>query len=479
MASSKMAASSSSLVLALNAGSSSLKASVIRGEDTIVSFLAERLLTPQAQVTVTTTTKAPAEAEATKVLASADADASYASNKNMMNHSDALLTIVDYLKCNDNMLASIVAVGHRVVHGGTKFVQSTLIDDDDDDNSDNSIIKEIESISHLAPLHNPHNVNGIKLMKEIMKKQQVHENEENGTSTSSKSSNGNRTIPNVAVFDTSFHSTIPQKAYTYPIPYEYRLQDPNIRKFGFHGTSVHYITQKATSILNNELGVNDGDDTTTNYQLIVCHLGNGASITAVSNGQSVETSMGFTPLSGLMMGTRCGSIDPSIVGYACERFHKTVDEVLTDLNKHSGLKGIIGDGGDYDMRSLLEKSSNGDADATLAIDMFVYRVCQYIAMNCIALSGPVDAIIFTAGIGEHSSYIRQRVIQQLQQTVLPTLSLDNERNEQHGKYSNCIISSTSKPTTPSSIKSPYLLAIPTNEEVMIAKECIRLLEEKN
>ena len=444
--------SKNALVLALNAGSSSLKASVIRGEDTIVSFLAERLSTPQAQVTVTTSVNRA------KVLASADDTDT--SRNTMMNHSDALLTIVDYLKQNDDMLENVVAIGHRVVHGGTKFVQSTLVDDD-------GIIKEIESISHLAPLHNPHNVNGIKVMKQIMKE-------------SSSSSSSNVSIPNVAVFDTSFHSTLPPKAYTYPIPYDYRQQDPNIRKFGFHGTSVHYITQKVTSILNTELS---RESDFSNYQLIICHLGNGASITAVSNGQSVETSMGFTPLSGLMMGTRCGSIDPSIVGYACERFHKTVDQVLTDFNKSSGLKGMIGKDGDYDMRSLLEKSKDGDVDATLAIDMFVYRVCQYIAMNCIALSGPVDAIVFTAGIGEHSSYIRQRVITQLQQTIIPNLSLDDERNQQHGKDTNCIISSQTTTTTTtndssSSLKSPYILAIPTNEEVMIAKECIRLIEEK-
>ena len=212
-------------------------------------------------------------------------------------------------------------------------------------------------------------------------------------------------LPNIAVFDTSFHSTIPEVAYTYPLPADYRKHQ--MRKFGFHGTSVHYVTLEAQKRLNTLRG-KDGQKNNDNHNLIVCHLGNGASVTAVSNhGTSMDTTMGFTPLSGLMMGTRSGIIDPSLIQFACHTLNKTVDEVTHDLNKNSGLKAMSVDG-DNDMRSLLEQaknnSSSGDQEkkakaAKLAVDMFVYRLSQHIASSMIALGGPLDAIVFTAGIG--------------------------------------------------------------------------------
>lgn len=266
-------------------------------------------------------------------------------------------------------------------------------------------------------------------------------------------------IPNVAVFDTSFHSSIPEVAYTYPLPPEYRAHQ--MRKFGFHGTSVHYVTLEATKRLNQL----QPQSKNRPFHMIVCHLGNGASVTAVANGKSVETSMGFTPLSGVMMGTRCGSVDPSLIQFACQTLDKSVDEVTHDLNKKSGISGM--NHGDCDMRSLLDRT---DEEATLAVDMFVYRLTQHIASSMIALPGRLDAIVFTAGIGEHSAAIRQKACDQLKQCVLPQLTLDTERNNQHGKHSNGIVSQEGT--------WPVAMVIATDEEKMIARECLRLVSNR-
>jgi acetate kinase len=267
-------------------------------------------------------------------------------------------------------------------------------------------------------------------------------------------------IPNVAVFDTSFHATIPVKAYTYPLPKEYR--DKDMRKFGFHGTSVRYVSEKATELL----ATVSPEQRTNNFQMIVCHLGNGASVTAVSGNKSMETSMGFTPLSGLMMGTRCGDVDPSLVSFACHQLNKDVDEVLNDFNKKSGLKGMIHDG-ENDMRELLARANkHNDEESRLAVEMFVYHLSQHIAQSLVALDGPLDAIVFTAGIGEHSSEIRKCAIDQIAK-FMPSLVLDNERNEADGENSNGFISKEGA--------WPAVLDIATDEEAMIAKECIRLV----
>jgi len=290
--------------------------------------------------------------------------------------------------------------------------------------------------------HNPHNVAGIEAMLNLLPD-----------------------IPNIAVFDTSFHSSIPIKAYTYPLPLEYREKD--MRKFGFHGTSVRYVAKKGTGILKTLIQNDTSDD--KKFQIMVCHLGNGASITAVSGNKSMDTSMGFTPLSGLMMGTRCGDVDPSLVSFAVHQLDKNVDDVVNDFNKRSGLKGMIHDG-ESDMRVLLARANNGDSEAALAVEMFVYHLSQNVAQYLISLEGPLDAIIFTAGIGEHSSEIRRRTIEQLSK-ILPTLALDDERNEADGTNTNGIIS---KENT-----WPVILVIPTDEEAMIAKECIRLTVSEN
>ena len=264
-------------------------------------------------------------------------------------------------------------------------------------------------------------------------------------------------IPNIAVFDTSFHSSIPLKAYTYPLPKAYR--DLHMRKFGFHGTSVKYVSQKALSILEPMK-----KEAKIPLQMIVCHLGNGASVTAVSGNKSMDTSMGFTPLSGLMMGTRCGDVDPSLVSFAVHQLNKDVDQVLNDFNKEAGLKGMTHDGVS-DMRDLLSRAREGDDEAELAVEMFVYHLAQRVAQYLVSLEGPLDAIIFTAGIGEHSAEIRQRTIEQLSK-IFPMLELDPSRNEEDGITSNGIISKEGV--------WPVVLDIPTDEEAMIAKESVRL-----
>jgi acetate kinase len=278
-------------------------------------------------------------------------------------------------------------------------------------------------------------------------------------------------IPNVAVFDTSFHSTIPEKAFTYPLPIEYRQMQ--MRKFGFHGTSVQYVVQHAKSILDssNQHGISarrNVNDIKLPYNFVVCHLGSGASVTAVVGNESRDTSMGFTPLAGLMMGTRCGSVDPSLVGYACHVLSKSVDDVMDDWNKRSGLRGMVTEGQDYDMRSLLSRESY-DTQAQLAVEMFVYRLAQHVASAMIALDGPMDALIFTAGIGEHSADIRRRTLQALQGTILQNAKIDEGRNSKDGLETSGIISADGS--------FPILLNVPTDEEAMIAREAIRIVSK--
>ena len=331
-----------------------------------------------------------------------------------------------------------MATGHRVVHGGATFNDATLITED--------VLKAIDSVSHLAPLHNPHNVKGIRSVQKVLP-----------------------TLPAVAVFDTAFHSTLPPKASIYPLPESYRNQ--GIRKYGFHGTSVRYVSAKANEILKkqwDETSKPKKTKSTSGFNMIVCHLGNGASVTAVSDqGESVETSMGFSPLAGLMMGTRSGSIDPAIVSYAVHALDKDVDQVLNDLNKESGLKAMTNDH-DFDMRSLLKRAKDNHQDASLAVDMFVYRLVQHIASSMVALPGPVEALVFTAGIGEHSAEIRRRCIEQLQMTILPQLSLDEAANNADGSETSGILT---EPGT-----WPVCLDIATDEEVMIAQDCLRLTQ---
>ena len=342
-------------------------------------------------------------------------------NEPNMSHKTAILAIIDKVKAfRPELMDTVTAVGHRVVHGGDKFSESVVVTD--------QVFREIQSFSHLAPLHNPSNLEGIRIARDVFSKE----------------------VPSVAVFDTAFHASMPRFAYTYPLPKEY--SEHGIRKYGFHGTSVKYVSQVTTRILK-EMNKDAS-------RMIIAHLGNGASVTAVVDGKGVDTSMEFTPLSGLMMGTRSGTIDPSIVTYASEQMGKTPAQVISDLNNSSGLSGITG--GDNDMRIITERASNGDRDALLAIEMFVYTLSKYIAGFLVSCGGSIDALVFTAGIGEHSPLIRELTIKKLSK-ILGDMNVDNEKNDANGKFSGGIISASNS--------SCLAMVVPTDEEVMICKEC--------
>ncbi len=313
----------------------------------------------------------------------------------------------NYIKNIDN----IKAFGHRVVHGGEKFSKPVLIDDE--------VIKEIEKLIPLAPLHNPSNLEGIKISKILAPK-----------------------AKQVAVFDTAFHQSIPKESYIYPIPYE--LYEKNyIRRYGFHGTSHHYIAKETAKYLKKPL---------SELNIITIHLGNGDSITAIKNGKSIDTSMGFTPLEGLMMGTRCGDIDPQIILYLENQLGMEPKRIDTMLNKESGFKGICKNS---DLREILKNADNNDELSILAIKMFAYRVKKYVGAYKEILDNKVDAIVFTGGIGEHSPIIRDAI----------SSNLDKNKNEELkslGEIQNQ--------------NSPYkILVIPTNEELEIAIQTKSLL----
>jgi len=309
----------------------------------------------------------------------------------------------------------ISAVGHRVVHGGDIFDKSVMIDE--------KVISDIDSLIPLAPIHNSANLEGIYAIQNHLSD-----------------------LPQVAVFDTAFHHTLPKEAYCYALPLEL-CEKEHIRRYGFHGTSHHFVAQKCAEVLKKEL---------ISLNLITVHLGNGASICAIESGKSIDTSMGFTPLEGLMMGTRCGDIDPSIVLYLQNSLHKNSVEIENILNKQSGLKGICGAN---DMRTVENMSKKGDKKATLAIDMFARRVKKYIG-SYIALLGYVDAVVFTGGIGENSSYIREKIVSNLEHLGL---AIDTEKNASHDR-------SISKKESKTA-----LFVIATDEELMIAKETYNIL----
>ena len=319
-------------------------------------------------------------------------------------------------------LEDISCVGHRVVHGGEKFSKPVKIT--------TNLIKELESLISLAPLHNPANIDGIKTIKEKLPN-----------------------ISQVAVFDTAFHTSIPKEAFLYPIPYE--LYEKNkIRKYGFHGTSHQYVASKYAKKYNKEL---------KDLNLITIHLGNGASVTCIKNGKSIDTSMGFTPLEGLMMGTRCGDIDPSIVLYLQEYLNIDIKEVSNILNKQSGLKGICKHS---DLRKIISLKNNGDTKAELAINMFVEKIRKYIGIYFLKLE-KLDAIIFTGGIGENSSLIRKKVFKGLSDNL--GLKIDNILNESSIDKIGEI--QTKKCKT-------KIVVIKTDEEKSIAQQTIKLLEKR-
>lgn len=340
----------------------------------------------------------------------------------MENHEVAVSMVLNALIDKEHgvikELTEIDAVGHRVVHGGEKFASSVIVTDE--------VVDAIEECNDLAPLHNPANLIGIRACKSLMKD-----------------------VPMVAVFDTAFHQTIPTKAYLYGIPYEY-YDKYKIRKYGFHGTSHSYVSNRMAEFCG--LDIN-------NSKIIVCHLGNGASISAVLNGKSIDTSMGFTPLSGLIMGTRSGDIDPSIIEYIANKENKNLDEIMHLLNKESGIAGMSGVSSDF--RDINKAMEEGNEQAKIAFDVFVYRVAKYIGGFVASLNG-VDAIAFTAGVGENDPKVRYDVCQYLGYLGI---TIDEEANKVKGKE-------TMISTPDSKVK---VALIPTNEELAIARETVALL----
>lgn len=340
-------------------------------------------------------------------------------------HNEGLEYIFNFLvnskyKIIDS-LSEIDAIGHRIVHGGEKFKESVLITD--------AVIDEITACIPIAPLHNTANLYGIKTCLTLMP-----------------------TTPQIAVFDTSFHQTIPKKAFLYGLPYEL-YQKYGIRRYGFHGISHQYVAQTGAQKMHKELA---------SLKLITCHLGNGASVTAINGGKSIDTSMGFTPLQGLTMGTRSGEIDPAIVPFIMEHEDMTTKQIYQYLNNQSGVLGISGLSSDF--RDLETAAVKGNKRADIALDVFTYQVQKFIGSYIMALDG-LDAIIFTAGIGENSPYIRNKIASKLDYL---NIYLDSQKNI-YGPKTREISTITS---------SAQLWIIPTNEEIMIAKEtqniCLRL-----
>ena len=394
-------------ILVINCGSSSLKFQLINSESegVLAKGLCERIgidgkLTYQPEGGEKTT-----------------------SDKAMPTHTEAIQFVIDALTDEKTgvvkSLDEINAVGHRVVHGGEKFASSVVIDDE--------VLKAIEECNDLAPLHNPANLIGINACRELMPG-----------------------VPMVAVFDTAFHQTMPSKAYMYGLPYEY-YEKNKVRRYGFHGTSHSFVSKRVAELVGKAY-----DETKT----IVCHLGNGASICAVENGKSVDTSMGLTPLEGLVMGTRSGDIDPAIMEFLAKKENLDIAGLMNVLNKKSGVYGLSNNLSS-DFRDLSEAAADGNEIAELALDVFAYRVAKYVGSYTAAMNG-VDNIVFTAGIGENSAIVRTMVCKYLGYLGI---EIDEELN---GKRGQEIIISTPE----SKVK---VLVVPTNEELAIARETVALV----
>ncbi len=395
-------------VLVINCGSSSLKYQLIdsRSEEVLAAGLCERI---------------GIDGRMTHTPSGGD---TVVKNDPLPDHGAAIQSVLSALTDKAHgvisSLSEIGAVGHRLVHGGEKFAASVIINDE--------VIAEVEACNDLAPLHNPANLIGVRACRQIMPD-----------------------VPMVGVFDTAFHQTMPPKAYLYGIPHQY-YQEHKVRRYGFHGTSHNYVSQRV-----HHLAELDPD----NSRVIVCHLGNGASVTAVKNGKSVDTSMGLTPLEGLIMGTRSGDLDPGVIEYIAKKEHMTLEEVLKVLNKESGVLGLSGVSSDF--RDLAEAMEQGNEQAAVAVEAFCYRVAKHIGAYTAALNG-VDAIVFTAGIGENAAHIRSMVCDYL---GFLGITIDEEKNAVRGKETEI--------STPDSKVSVFV--IPTNEELAIARETAALLGE--
>ncbi len=394
-------------VLVINCGSSSLKYQVIdsESEKVLAKGLCERIgidgrlvYQPAGSDKLKTEVAMPTHKEAVKLVLDA-----------LVNPENGVLKSLD----------EIGAVGHRIVHGGEKFTESAVITDE--------MLKKVEECNELAPLHNPANIIGINACRELMPG-----------------------VPMVGVFDTAFHQTMPAKAYMYAVPYEC-YEKYGVRRYGFHGTSHSFVSKRAAEVAGIDLH---------NSKIIVAHLGNGASISAVLNGKSVDTSMGLSPLEGLVMGTRSGDIDPTAVEYIARKEGLDFDGVMNLLNKKSGVLGVSGVSSDF--RDLLAAADEGNKRAKLAVDMFCYRVAKYIGAYTAAMNG-VDLIAFTAGVGENNGFVRSQICDYL---GFMGVQIDAKANEVAGEER--------KISTDDSKVLVYV--IPTNEELAIARETVRLVK---
>lgn len=394
-------------ILVINCGSSSLKFQLIDSdtEECLAKGLCERIGIEGSMISYT-----PEGGEKEKTVTP------------MPDHTEAIRLVLEALTNPKTGvvkgLEEIGAVGHRVVHGGERFAESVLIDDE--------VIRAIEECNDLAPLHNPANLIGIDACRKLMP-----------------------ATPMVAVFDTAFHQTMPEEAFLYGLPYEY-YRKYKVRRYGFHGTSHSYVSKRAAEVLGK-----DYEDLKT----IVCHLGNGASVSAVKNGRCVDTSMGLTPLEGLIMGTRSGDVDPAIIEFLAHKENKSLEEVMTILNRKSGVLGLS-DNLSSDFRDLEEGYHKGDENATRALKTFCYRVAKQVGAYVAAMNG-VDVICFTAGVGENAPLVRSFVCEYLGYLGI---KLDSEANGKRGE--DLVVTTSDSRTT--------VMVIPTNEELAIARETARL-----
>jgi len=395
-------------ILIINCGSSSIKYQLLdmEGETVITKGLVERIGLKES------------------VLKYNVGDAQYKIEQDIAGHSAGISLVLDVISQGPHKvidsLNEISAVGHRVTHGGEFFKDSVVITDE--------VIDGIKACIPIAPLHNPANLEGIYACSKLMKH-----------------------TPQVAVFDTAFHQTMPQKAYMYGLPYDL-YKKYGVRRYGFHGTSHRFVMERTAELMGKK---------PEDLKIVVCHLGNGASVTAIKNGKSVDTSMGFTPLDGLIMGTRCGEIDPALVGFIMEHEDMTVKQISRYLNSQSGVLGLSGISSDF--RDLEDAALAGDERAEMTIDTFAYQVEKYIGGYIMAMDG-VDAIAFTAGLGENSPYVRGKICADLGYLGTKIDPIRNERGEK-----------TRKISTDDSKVAVYI--VPTNEELMIARECKRILNK--
>ena len=389
-------------VLVINCGSSSLKYQLIdmETENSLAQGLVERI-----------------GIEGSVLTQKVEGKDKYIVKTPMKNHKEAIEIVLKALV--DGEHGVITAVGHRVVHGGEKYASSVLITEE--------VKKSIEECYKLAPLHNPPNMIGIEACEELMPN-----------------------TPMVAVFDTAFHQTMPKEAFLYALPYELYTEN-GIRKYGFHGTSHMYVSNKVAEVMGKDI---------KDLKIVTCHLGNGASLCAVKNGVSIDTTMGFTPLDGIVMGTRSGSIDPAIVLYLINELKYSTEDVNTLLNKKSGVLGISGVSSDF--RDIEDAAAKGDERAILALDIYHYRIRTQIGAYAAAMGG-VDAIVFTAGVGENGPETREACLEGLE---FLGVKVDKEKNNVRGKVREIS-------TEDSTVKA---FVIPTNEELVIARDTKKLVK---